>query len=174
LRIIGGKYRGFRLEFSISDELRPTKDRVKEALFSILFDKVIGATCLDLFAGSGSLGLEALSREAELVDFVDTDCRILRKNLEKLKLDSRDGVYCQSFDKFLKRSSKKYDIIFLDPPWAHLNYFEEALKLIFDNDLLTTTGIIVCEHPKNFKISVDKQKDSRSFGRSVLTLIKHD
>jgi 16S rRNA (guanine966-N2)-methyltransferase len=120
LRIIGGRWRGTKLRFPAVDAIRPTPDRVRETLFNWLAPTIGGARCLDLFAGSGALGLEALSRGAREVVFVDRDARIgayLRETLVRLK--SGDGkVLVGDAQHCLKESAGPFDVVFLDPPFG--------------------------------------------------------
>jgi len=123
VRIIGGELRSRRLVFPASEGLRPTADRIRETLFNWLRDEVEGARCLDLFAGSGALGIEAASRGAAWVDLVEKDgavCRALRGNLLTLGVD-RAGLHrCAALD-FLRRGDAEhgpYHIVFLDPPYG--------------------------------------------------------
>jgi 16S rRNA (guanine966-N2)-methyltransferase len=119
LRIIGGEWRGRKLGFPDVEGLRPTTDRVRETLFNWLQPVIHGARCLDLFAGSGALGLEALSRGAAKVAFVDSDRRAvqsLKENLVLLKND-RGSVVQSDALAFLRSESQPYDVVFLDPPF---------------------------------------------------------
>jgi 16S rRNA (guanine966-N2)-methyltransferase len=120
LRIIGGRWRGTRIEFPRIEAIRPSPDRVRETLFNWLQSWTEGATCLDLFAGSGALGLEALSRGAAHVTFVDREPRVGRhlvQTLERLKAQEADVQVMDALS-FLKRAPRRYDIVFLDPPFA--------------------------------------------------------
>ena len=121
LRIIGGQWRSRRLSFVATEGLRPTTDRVRETLFNWISPYVPGARCLDLFTGSGALGLEALSREARTVTFIDLSpsaISSLKNNLQTLHANNAD-VMCTDSVKWLKNatSSEAYDIIFIDPPF---------------------------------------------------------
>ena len=119
VRIIGGQWRGRKLKFPARDDLRPTLGRVRETLFNWLAPSIAGARCLDLFAGSGALGFEALSRGAAEVTFVEKDrkaARSLRANLAMLGGPGR--VVCQPAERFLVAESHRYHIIFFDPPFA--------------------------------------------------------
>jgi 16S rRNA (guanine966-N2)-methyltransferase len=119
MRIIAGSAGGIPLRVPDGD-VRPTSDRVREALFSVLAGIVPGARCLDLYAGSGALGIEALSRGAESCLFVDrsrASCEAVRANLTKAKLAGGD-VRCSEVDRFLRGASGKYDLVFADPPYA--------------------------------------------------------
>lgn len=119
LRIIGGRWRGSRIVFPPLAAIRPSPDRVRETLFNWLQQPIVGARCLDLFAGSGALGLEALSRGAAHVTFVDREPQIGRHLAQTLeRLGSRDGaVAVEDAMRFLQRQPQPFDIVFLDPPF---------------------------------------------------------
>jgi 16S rRNA (guanine966-N2)-methyltransferase len=120
LRIIGGRWRGRPLEFPPVDAVRPSPDRVRETLFNWLQGTIVGARCLDLFAGSGSLGLEALSRGAAHVIFVDREPRLgrhLTATLQRLGADSAE-VVVQDARAYLRSPPQPFDVVFLDPPFA--------------------------------------------------------
>jgi 16S rRNA (guanine966-N2)-methyltransferase len=120
LRIIGGSWRGRRLRFPASPEIRPTPDRVRETLFNWLSLRVPGARCLDLFAGSGALGLEALSRGAAHVTFVERDAAAAREIAARLAEWGASAASVEHADAatFLRASAAPFDIVFLDPPFA--------------------------------------------------------
>ena len=120
LRIIGGSWRGRKLRFPPSSEIRPTPDRVRETLFNWLGARVSGARCLDLFAGSGALGLEALSRGAAHVTFVERDGLAARELRTRLAEWHATGAHVEHADafRFLKGSAQPFDIVFVDPPFA--------------------------------------------------------
>lgn len=146
MRIISGKARGTNIISPEGESTRPTLDRVREAIFSMLFDATTGAVVLDLFAGSGAMGLESLSRGAVRVDFVDSDskaCDVVRRNIAKTRLTDADVHNCD-FKRFLQTTNTKYDLIFLDPPYE-AGFYNEALDLIIKGDLLASGGIIVAE-----------------------------
>jgi len=120
LRIIGGQWRGRKLEFPAIDAIRPTPDRVRETVFNWLQNDIVGARCLDLFAGSGALGFEALSRGAAQVVFVDREPRIgqyLRATLKLLNVSAGE-VHAADSLKWLTIPGQPFDIVFLDPPFA--------------------------------------------------------
>jgi 16S rRNA (guanine966-N2)-methyltransferase len=119
LRIIGGSMRGRKITFAAEQGLRPTLDRIRETLFNWLTADIARANCLDLFAGSGALGFESLSRGAESVTFVDANSRVtanLKKNLAELKIDQAKVVTSTAED-YLKNNQQKFDLVFLDPPF---------------------------------------------------------
>ena len=108
---------------------RPTADRVKEAMFSIIQFDIPGTKVLDLFGGSGQLGIEALSRDAKTAVFVDERedaCKLIRENLKRTKLENNARVICSDYANFLKNCTEKFDIIFLDPPYAE-KFLENSL-----------------------------------------------
>ena len=118
LRIIGGQWRGRKLRFPDRPSLRPTLGRVRETLFTWLAPNISGTRCLDLFAGSGALGFEALSRGAAEVTFVERDRKAaaaIRSNVELLQ--ARATVVCQPAKQYLARTRARFDIVFLDPPF---------------------------------------------------------
>ncbi len=119
LRIIGGSMRGRKISFAAEEGLRPTLDRIRETLFNWLTADVAGANCLDLFAGSGALGFESLSRGAATVTFVDANSRVttvLKKNLAELKID-KANVITSTAEEYLRNNQQKFDLVFLDPPF---------------------------------------------------------
>lgn len=143
-RLIAGKWRGKRLNLHPNAQLRPTGDRVRETLFNWLSADIVGSRCLDLFAGSGSLGFEALSRGAEFCDFVEKDkltAQQIRANCELLDLSAKQvGVSIKPALMFLKNTLEKpYDIIFLDPPFR-MNLIESLLpslqKVVAESSLI--------------------------------------
>jgi 16S rRNA (guanine(966)-N(2))-methyltransferase RsmD len=150
MRIIGGTVGGRTLRAPRGTATRPTTDKVREALFNILTSR--GPTpeaVLDLYAGSGALGLEALSRGAARAVFVDDSrqsCDVIRKNAEELDLDARARVDCVRVADWLKRPSEKsFGWVFVDPPYAG-GELERALRLLDGAHLLAPGGLIVCEH----------------------------
>ena len=147
LRIVGGTLRGSRLEVADAPGLRPTPDRVRETLFNWLMPVVEGSRCLDLFAGTGALGIEALSRGAAQVDFVETDgqlATLLRDNLMRLKqtafVHRRDAV------QFLAATDACYDIVFLDPPFT-AGLWTAAAQALEAHDRLQAHALIYVESP---------------------------
>ena len=176
MRIIGGKHRGRMLVPFKGSDVRPTSDRAKEALFNILSPEISGANMLDLFCGSGSVGLEAISRGADLVVFNDSSresLSILEKNLALLKESAK--IYNLDYRVLLKQLDITFDIIFLDPPYKS-DAGEQALRLISERKLLNTGGIAVLESDKPFEGSIlDLVKyDERRYGIACLTFFTPD
>jgi len=160
LRIISGKYKGKNLKGFSIDGTRPTMDRVKESLFGIIQNKLINSNCLDLFSGSGSLGLEALSNGANSCVFVDKNKEvidILKSNLLNIE---NTIIIKKDYESYLKECNTKFDIIFLDPPYE-LNLISLSIKLILKNNLLNENGLIICEYEKEkieFDLEIIKEK----------------
>ena len=147
MRVISGMSRGLKLDSPDGLDTRPTLDRVKEALFSMLFDKVADADVLDLFAGSGALGIESLSRYANSCVFTDANPKainVVKANLKKTPFSDRAKVIMTDALTFLKKTDDKFDIIFLDPPYA-AGLYEEVFKVIKEKCLLKKDGLIVAE-----------------------------
>ena len=174
MRIISGKYKGREIKGYNIDGTRPTMDRVKESLFASIQDYVKGSVCLDLFAGSGGLGIEALSEGALSCYFVDNNKIVidtLKQNLTKLKVEEEYFLIKKDYVEALKTFDIKFDIIFLDPPY-HLNMMNNAIDLIIKNNLLNDGGIIVCEYEEgtvNCDLKVLKEK---KYGSKNVTIFK--
>lgn len=147
MKIISGKYKGMILDGYNILGTRPTMDRVKESMMATIMPKIANSVCLDLFAGSGSIGIELLSNDAKTCYFIDNNNKVievLKKNINKLKIDNAI-IYKDDYKKFLENTNTKFDIIFLDPPYK-LNLINNALDLISKLDLLNEKGIIICEY----------------------------
>jgi 16S rRNA (guanine(966)-N(2))-methyltransferase RsmD len=159
LRIIGGKYRHLQIKAPNVETTRPTTDKVREALMSILLNEIPGARVLDLFAGSGALGLESLSRGAISCDFVDNNINAIntiKDNIKYMKIEEEVHIYKENYLTFLKnKSSCQYDVIFLDPPYKMKDAYEEIVDFILEHDMLASNGVIIKECDKEF------EKDSR-------------
>ncbi|NLM60586.1 MAG: 16S rRNA (guanine(966)-N(2))-methyltransferase RsmD [Clostridiales bacterium] len=180
MRIITGSQRGRKLVTLEGLHTRPTSEKVKEALFSIIQFEIEGRRVLDLFAGSGQLGLEALSRGARECVFVDNDrnaMRIIRENAEKCGFTDKSRFYQNDYTTVLKRSDEKYDIILIDPPYAS-SYYDKSLKLISAFDILARNGIIVVESESDQELpeevgTIRKVRDYR-YGRTKLTVYRNN
>ena len=180
MRVITGKARGVVLKTPEGMLTRPTSDRVKEALFSIINFDLPGAAVLDLFGGTGQLGIEALSRGAKSAVFVDARedaCRLIRENLKRTKLESQGKAVRADYLDYLKRSREKFDIILLDPPYAEV-FLENALKCITEIDILQSGGIIVAERPVEKELPFEFEGYTRSrdykYGKTLLTIYRKD
>ena len=149
MRVITGLAKGRRLDELPGLDTRPTAARVKEGLFSAIQFDIEGRRVLDLFAGTGQLGIECLSRGAAFCDFVDSApaaMKIVRKNVSACGFEDRAAFHGRDFAAFLGRCREEYGLIFLDPPYASGN-LERALERITDIDIVAGNGIIVCESP---------------------------
>jgi 16S rRNA (guanine966-N2)-methyltransferase len=150
LRIIGGQWRGRKLAFTPEPGLRPTTDRVRETLFNWLAPDIHGARCLDLYAGSGALGLEALSRGAARCDFVDTSSASLRQiQLHLNALGTANAGHCRpgSALDFLASNSDTWDIVFVDPPFG-ADLVEPSCALLNRPGLLAQAALVYVETAK--------------------------
>ena len=148
LRIIGGRWRGRRLEVPEAEGLRPTPDRVRETLFNWLQPYIDGAHCLDLFAGTGALCLEALSRGAAEVVMVEKSPHVaqqLRRHVEKLEAAGAEVVPADAVD-YLQRPPRQFDIVFLDPPFRS-NLIAECAALVEARGWLKPGGLVYIEAP---------------------------
>ena len=180
MRVITGKARGVALKTPDGLATRPTADRVKEALFSIIQFDIPCAKVLDLFGGTGQLGIEALSRGAKESVFVDQSeaaCRLIKENLKRTKLESDARVVCSDYLSYLKKCKETFDIIFLDPPYAEV-FLENSLKMITEIDILQTGGIIVSERPLGKELLCELPGYSRSrdykYGKTLLTIYRKE
>ena len=178
MRVITGKARGVQLKTPEGMQTRPTTDRVKEAMFSIIHFRIPGSSVLDLFGGTGQLGIEALSRGAKSAVFVDQRadaCALIRENLKRTRTEQEGRVIRGDYLEYLSRCREKFDIILLDPPYAEV-YLENALKKITEIDILQSGGIIVAERPlgKELPWEFDGYERSRDYkyGKILLTIYR--
>ena len=179
MRVISGKARGMKLDTLEGVETRPTSDRVKESLFSSIQFEIRNSKVLDLFSGSGSLGIEASSRGAEEVVLVEQNqkCRVsILKNIEKTKLTNIKLYIKDSFD-FLTETNERFDIIFLDPPYN--NKLEiKAIEYIVKYNILNDNGLIVIEKDKNDKINFNFETleliKEKKYGNTVIVLLRRN
>lgn len=178
MRVITGKARGVVLKTPEGMQTRPTADHVKEALFSIIQFDIPGCKVLDLFGGTGQLGIEALSRGASSAVFVDASdaaCKLIRENLRRTKLEAEGRVVRSDYMDFLKNCREKFDIILLDPPYAEV-FLENSLNFITEIDILQTNGIIVTERALDKELLFAPDGFSRSkdykYGNTLITLYR--
>ena len=180
MRVITGKARGVALKTPEGQTTRPTSDRVKEALFSVINFDIPGMHVLDLFGGTGQLGIEALSRGANSCVFVDAGdaaCKLIRENLKRTKLEGQAKVVRSDYLSYLRTCNEKFGIIFLDPPYAEV-FLENALNCITEIDILQSGGIIVAERPLGKELLLDFPGYSRSkdykYGKTLITIFRKD
>lgn len=157
MRVVAGKYKGFNLIAPKGKNTRPTDNKIKEAIFDMLYPMKTNGNALDLFAGSGQMGIEFLSRGVEKVYFNEPDrssFRVLKQNLEKTKADNYDLSkldYKLVLENY-KNKGIKFDYIFLDPPYYE-DFVKKAIDLIINYELLSEDGIVITESDKDIEIS---------------------
>lgn len=176
MRIIAGDYKGRRLYTPKDNEIRPTTDKVKEAIFSILTNHIYGSKVIDLFAGTGNLGLEALSRGAEhcyFGDFSRDSLALIKENITYCKAGDKSTVIPGDFRKVLSRIKEPCDLILLDPPYGS-GLLPQCLEEIKELDLLAEDGIILCEHRKEEQLPDElggfQKVKERKYGTVVISL----
>lgn len=159
-------------------DTRPTMDQVKEGIFSAIQFDIEGRRVLDLFAGSGQLGIEALSRGAAQCTFVDkarAPIDVIRENLRKTRLLEQAEIVQADYAVYLRTCRKQFDVLLLDPPYAEV-FLETALKIASEIDILTKGGIIVCERPADKTLTLEvpgliHARDYR-YGRAAVTIFR--
>ncbi|MGM9604814.1 MAG: 16S rRNA (guanine(966)-N(2))-methyltransferase RsmD [Faecousia sp.] len=178
MRVIAGTAKGIQLNTPDGMLTRPTTDRVKEALFSIVQFELPGTKVLDLFGGTGQLGIEALSRGASKAVFVDSRreaCQLIRFNLKKTHLEAQGTVVQSDYMEYLNRCADQFGLILLDPPYAEV-FLENAIKRITEIDILQSGGIIVAERPLGKELPWEFEGYTRSrdykYGKIILTLYR--
>ena len=178
MRVVAGTARGTVLKTPDGMLTRPTADRVKEAVFGILHFDVQDAGVLDLFGGTGQLGIEALSRGAKRAGFVDHQqkaCELIKENLRRTKFSQQASVVRGDYLEYLKRTKEQFDINLLDPPYAEI-FLENALNCIAEIDILRDNGIIVTERPLEKALEIQLPGYSRSrdykYGKTLITLYR--
>ena len=176
MRVASGKFGGRKLADNPYSHIRPTADIVKQSIFNKLAQEVKDSRVLDVFCGTGALGIEALSRGAREVVFIDSNIKsinLTKENLQKLGIEAR--TICADYVSALNRlRGENFDIIIMDPPYKS-GVYEKALEEIKKNQLLSENGIVVCEHEKDIEIDAKDFQvlDEKQYGiKSVLYLIK--
>lgn len=180
MRVIAGTAKGVTLKTPDGMTTRPTADRVKEAVFSAIHFDLPGARVLDLFGGTGQLGIEALSRGAKNAVFVDqgsSACDLIRENLRRCKMSEQGKVVRSDYLDYLRRTKETFDIILLDPPYAEV-FLENALNCIAEIDILRSGGIIVTERPLGKELDFSAPGLTRSkdykYGKTLVALYRKD
>ena len=177
MRIIGGEFRSRILADFKGQDVRPTSDRAREALFNILSFKIRGARVLDLFSGSGAIGLESLSRGAlEVVfnDFAKDSVAIIKKNVSALKIPTEKAtIYNYDYALCLQLVKGTFDFIFIDPPYL-LDYGKNALEVIAKRNLLSAGGSAVYERDCAFECEIEglEKYDERKYGKAYFTFFR--
>ena len=182
MKVISGSLKGRNIEGYNIDGTRPTMDRVKESLFGMIQDYIKDSTVLDLFAGSGQLGIEAISNGAKQCYFIDNNkevIKVLNNNISNLKIKDKSKIILSDWKKFLNESSNniiKFDLIFVDPPYAY-DVYEKILDKVSSLNLLNKNGLIILEHnnlkfkDKYNNLSLFKQK---KYGNKSVNIYKID
>ena len=157
MRIITGRARGIKLQTLEGEMTRPTSERAKEAIFSMIQFDIEGRRVLDLFAGSGQMGLEAISRGAAHAVFVDQAkeaIKIINQNIEKTGFAAESTVVCGDFSEYLRKNQGRdpFDVVFIDPPYA-MKAVSAAVETLFRYRLLKPTSILVCESGEPYPIA---------------------
>lgn len=184
MRIIGGLARGTKLYTLEGINTRPTLDRVRESLFNIIQNEIKDSILLDLFSGSGAIGLESISRGANkaiLCDKSKQAIQIINKNVEKLRFKEKVEVLCIDYEKYLNSTKEHFDYIYIDPPY-NTNYISNSIKIINDKNLLTEKGIIIAETDEKERIEEEIRKlnisiniyDTRRYGRAWLIFMRKE
>ena len=184
MRIISGKFKGRKLIRFNKENIKPTTDRTRESIFNIITSylesndlNLIGYNVLDIFAGTGALGFEAISRGATKVTFIEKspdNLRVLFKNIEHLKVTEKVTIIKRSIKK-VKKIDGKFDLIFMDPPYRMNIIFKKTLLKVLSFKILKKNALIVLEHARKKKISIPKDFEiikEKNYGNSSLTLIK--
>ena len=181
MRIISGTARGTKLYTLEGMNTRPTLDRVKESVFNIIGEQIYGSTVLDLFSGSGAIGLEIASRGAKKVYLCDLSkeaCYIIQKNIEKTKLQEKVRLYQGDFLKLInKLNGKKVDIIYLDPPYE-TDFIVKSITELLKNEIILESTLIIIETDREKEIIKQIEKleveiiDKRKYGRAYIIFLK--
>lgn len=177
IKVIGGIYRSRNLK-TPDNGTEPTKNMVRGAMISSLHSSLESAHVLDLFAGSGALGIEALSQGADFCHFVDFSkdaITVIKDNLSTLKIDNADVTYA-SFERFLQSyDGKPFDIVFLDPPYALKESYQQALDLLFSRGLLSPLASVVMEYEGEIDVDLSSFKEVRDYryGKTKVKLARY-
>ncbi len=183
MRVISGERKGHKLKAPKGMETRPTEDRIKENLFNILKPLKSEAVVLDLFSGSGAIGIEFLSRGSKLAYFIDisqSSIDVIKENLnhtgftEKSIILKRDSIGALNF---FKSNGIKFDYIYMDPPFKNHDLLFNSMKLVADYDLLSEFGKLIVEHETNFNPVMEsgalQRYDARKYGSKTLSFFKN-
>ena len=158
MRIISGKYRGLRLRTLKGGNLRPTTDQLRETIFDVLGPSIAGSTFLDAYAGTGAVGIEALSRGAKDVVFIEhhrAASQLIRENLKTLGIESGYALLTSNVLKGLERlerESERFDIVFLDPPYEEIREYHHTLRQLARGPLLGPESLVIAEHSKHIEL----------------------
>ena len=175
MKVISGLLKGRNIKGFDIDGTRPTMDRVKESLFSIIQSYIDDAIVLDLFAGSGNLGIEAISNGCKKCYFVDKNkiaCNVIKENISNFKIDNGTVINDDYMNALNNLKDIKFDLVFLDPPYKY-DYIDKAIDFIIKNDMINDKGLIICEYEneinKDYNLSIFKEK---KYGSKKVVIFK--
>lgn len=182
MRIIGGEFRSRLIEMPKGVDIRPTQDKVRQAIFNVLGNKLSGVNVLELFAGSGAFGIEAISRGAKHVTFVDNNgicIKTIEKNIESLQIpyDKYEVIWANALSVFsrIQKEGNQYDLIFLDPPY-YKNIARKCLSNIDDYDILSPCSLVVIEHFKKDSLSLELNnlvlEKEKQYGDTIISIFR--
>lgn len=177
MKVISGFLKGRKIEGHDISGTRPTMDRVKESLFAMIQDYIGDKVCIDLFAGSGNLGLEAISEGAKFCYFVDNNIKAIntiKNNINNFSINDYTSILKSDYKTFLENINNSVDIIFIDPPYK-TNYIEKSIKLIDKYDILNPNGLLICESDDLGKIIYNnkfKSLKEKKYGDKWIVILK--
>ena len=180
VRVIGGELKGRKLASPRAGQLRPTSSLVRGAIFSILgAERISGARVLDLFAGTGALGIEALSRGAQWVEFVERGlklCANIRSSVKQMAFDHRCQVHCAKAERAIASLMGGYDVVFMDPPYRQEG-LDDILASLDEAGIVKAGGLVIVEHSKltdlEDKYGTLRRTDTRRYGDTSLSIYRH-
>ena len=178
MRIISGILKGRVIKGYDIDGTRPTMDRVKESIFSSIQNYIPDSVVLDLFAGSGNLGFEAISNYANKCYFVDKNKKctdMINENIKLFKIDNASVITSDYKDALIKLKDTKFDIVFLDPPYKNNDYIDYSIKFLVDNNMLNKNGIIICEYDNSIIADYDSLEiiKEKKYGDKFVLIFKN-
>ena len=176
MRIIGGKFRSRKIIFPGSIDVRPTKDRVREAIFNALKDDVENRNVLDLFAGSGAYGLEAISRGSNFATFVDINpisIKVIKTNIKTFGLEPQCKVENEDYQVFFMKNKEIYSLVFLDPPYKS-DIYSEVIRKLLEANMISKDAIIICEaeHSHDFSCFQEFKVKEYRYGENYVYILR--
>ena len=177
MKVISGFLKGRKIEGYDLLGTRPTMDRVKESLFAMIQDYIVDKVCIDLFAGSGNLGIEAISEGAKFCYFIDNNIKAIntiKNNINNLSINKYTSVLKYNYKFFLENLDNSVDIIFIDPPYK-TDYIEKAIKLIDKFNILKEKGLLICESDDLDKIAYNDKFElvkQRKYGDKWIVILQ--
>ncbi len=175
MRVISGSARGTKLLSPANEDIRPTSDKVKEAVFGALQFQLVDKQVLDLFAGSGALGIEALSRGAKGCTFIDksrSSIRLIEQNVGKANVAQKSEIRCADALQFMNQTQSVFDIIFIDPPY-HAGIYNETLNKLNEKQILSKEGMIVCESSEPLNYEPFEAYKIKKYGNTIVAFLRY-